>query len=113
MNEVVIFKLTTGEEIIGTNMQEFLYYDNKIILDNVFMITTALENGMVKFYLDPFMIYSETTKFTFDCKHVILHTQPSQVMNDYYFKVVETLLKSRKENGALEAADFSHSSNLH
>lgn len=98
MSIVMIVKLVSGEEIIGTVEDETLsqVFDMK----DIFTLTTKVtEQGTAMCYLDPFLLYSEKQEFTFDLEHVIVYTQASKVTVEYYSKVLESFKRARDGSG--------------
>lgn len=91
--DIVVLKLVTGEEVIGTRIKANSIHVTT--LENVYLIKTEITQDLkVIIYMDPFMIYSNTKEFTFHESHIILSTVANSNSIEHYLKLNDSLSNS-------------------
>jgi hypothetical protein len=106
--DIVILKLITGEEIIGTRFNHDSVHTTN--MRDVYLIKTEITDDLkVLVYMDPFMIYSDTKEFTFHTSNIILTVPANASSIEHYLKLKDSL--SKNEPGDVQP--FGHVSKLH
>lgn len=104
---IVIFKLTTGEEIIGRS-DHTIGEPAVTIFDPMYVVDVRGEEYATTRLADC-MLLSDADGLTFNGNHVIYYYAPTQKLEEYYTKAVlysKNFTKPRINNQIAEAVDM-------
>lgn len=94
MSDVVVIKLLSGEELIGTVVGDS---SSHLTLDNILMVQYEMKApGQLGFGFLPFSPLTESRK-TFQREHIVYETHPKDTLAQAYNQVTGKLVTPTKE----------------